>query len=161
QDDGTAGGGCVYAAISLLNNSASTLPPDSTATTVLPLTSSLPASSAARPIAPPGSTTSFSSRNANATARPTSASLAVTPCPISRRLISQVTTPGVSVISASQIVPLMRALRSRRPLANERFVSSKPSGSAVQTCTSGKRDFRPSVMPAASPPPEAPITAKS
>ena len=49
-----------------------------------------PASSAASPIAPPGSTTSFSSRNANATARPTSSSLAVTPSPISLRLIAKV-----------------------------------------------------------------------
>jgi hypothetical protein len=39
--------------------------------------------------------------------------------------------PGVLVISASQIVPLMRAFFSRWPLLNERAVSSKPSGSAV------------------------------
>ena len=33
--------------------------------------------------------------------------------------------------SASQMVPLMRALASRLPLANERSVSSKPSGSTT------------------------------
>ena len=49
-------------ATSLANRSASTLPPDSTMTTFLPLTSMRPASSAARPTAPPGSTTSFNSR---------------------------------------------------------------------------------------------------
>ena len=38
--------------------------PTASPTTILPLTSSLPASSAARPMAPPGSTTSFSSLNA-------------------------------------------------------------------------------------------------
>jgi len=50
--------------ISRANKSASTLPPDRMPTTTLPVTSSLPASSAASPIAPPGSTTSFSSSNA-------------------------------------------------------------------------------------------------
>ena len=55
--------GVVYV-ISFANKSASTLPPERMPTTTLPLTSSLPASSAARPMAPPGSTTSFSSRNA-------------------------------------------------------------------------------------------------
>ena len=49
-------------ATSLANRSASTLPPESTMTTFLPLTSMRPASSAARPTAPPGSTTSFNSR---------------------------------------------------------------------------------------------------
>ncbi len=52
------------------------------------------------------------------------------PSPTSLRLISKVMAPGVLVISASQIVPLMRALTSRLPLRNERAVSSKPSGSA-------------------------------
>ena len=58
-------------------------------------------------------------------------SLAVIPCPISSRLICHVILPGMLVISASQIVPLMRAFDSRLPLRNERAVSSKPSGSAV------------------------------
>ena len=49
-------------ATSLANRSASTLPPESTMTTFLPLASMRPASSAARPTAPPGSTTSFNSR---------------------------------------------------------------------------------------------------
>jgi len=49
-------------ATSSANRSASTLPPDSTMTTFLPATSRRPASNAARPTAPPGSTTSFSSR---------------------------------------------------------------------------------------------------
>ena len=49
-------------ATSLANRSASTLPPESTMTTFLPLVSMRPASSAARPTAPPGSTTSFNSR---------------------------------------------------------------------------------------------------
>jgi hypothetical protein len=48
-------------AISRANISASTLPPDRIPTTTLPFTLSLPASSAARPMAPPGSTTNFSS----------------------------------------------------------------------------------------------------
>ena len=47
------------------------------------------------------------------------------------RLISKVSSPGVCAISASQIVPVSAALRSRRPLLNERAWSSKPSGSAV------------------------------
>jgi len=46
---------CAVYVISLANISASTLPPDKTPTTILPFTSSLPASSAARPMAPPGS----------------------------------------------------------------------------------------------------------
>ncbi len=54
----------VQPAISLANNSASTLPPDSTLTTILSLTTRLPASSAASPMAPPGSTTSLSSSKA-------------------------------------------------------------------------------------------------
>jgi hypothetical protein len=91
------------------------LPPRGPATTTLPFTSSRPASSAARPIAPPGSTTSFNSRNANATARATSSSLAVMPSPISLRLIAKVMLPGVFDISASQIVPLVRALCSCLP----------------------------------------------
>jgi hypothetical protein len=95
------------------------------------LTSTLPAISAARPIAPLGSTTSFSSRKAKATAAVTSASLAVTPLPISRRLIGKVSSPGVGTIRASQMVPLVRGFLSRRPLWNERSVSSKPSGSTV------------------------------
>ena len=49
-------------ATSLANRSASTLPPDRTMTTFLPLASIRPASKAARPTAPPGSTTSFNSR---------------------------------------------------------------------------------------------------
>ena len=53
------------------------------------------------------------------------------PAPISSRLIGNVSSPGVLLISASQMVPLMRALASRRPLWNERAVSSKPSGSTV------------------------------
>ena len=61
-------------ATSFANKSASTLPPDRTMTTFLPLASMRPASSAARPTAPPGSTTSFNSRKANATAAPTSSS---------------------------------------------------------------------------------------
>ena len=35
------------------------------------------------------------------------------PCPISSRVIGKVNSPGVLLISASQIVPLMRALASR------------------------------------------------
>src|SRR5262249_39070950 len=62
-------------------SSGSTLRPESPATAILPRTSILRASSAANPTAPPGSTTSFSSRNANETARPTSSSLAATPAP--------------------------------------------------------------------------------
>ena len=38
------------------------------------------------------------------------------PAPISSRLIGKVSSPGVLLISASQMVPLMRALASRRPL---------------------------------------------
>ena len=44
------------------------MPPDRTATATLPFASILPDSSAASAAAPPGSTTSFSSRKANATA---------------------------------------------------------------------------------------------
>ena len=40
-------------------------------------------------------------------------------------------SPGVLLSSASQMLPLRRALASRRPLLNERSVSSKPSGSTV------------------------------
>ena len=110
------------------NRSASTLPPDKTPTATLPVTSSLPASSTARPMAPPGSTTSFNSSNSRATAAPTSASVTVKPRPISSRVMGNVNSPGVGVISASQMVPLMRGLTSRCPLANKRSVSSKPSG---------------------------------
>jgi len=46
----------------------------------LPFTSSRPDSSAARPIAPPAPRRASNSRNANATARPTSSSLAASPC---------------------------------------------------------------------------------
>ncbi len=157
----TVGNARIAYATSLWNSSGSMLPPDRTATTTLPFTSSRPASSAARPIAPPGSTTSFSSRNANATARPASASVAAIPSPISSRLISKVILPGVFDISASQIEPDRRALCSCLPLRNERAVSSKPSGSAVKIFTAGARALRASEMPAASPPPEAPITATS
>ena len=51
--------------------------------------------------------------------------------PIRSRVIGKVNSPGVLLIKASQIVPLMRGLASRFPLANERMVSSKPSGSAT------------------------------
>ena len=66
------------------NSSGSTLPPESTATTILFFTSSLPAISAASATAPPGSTTSFNSRNAKATAAATSASVAADPLPDQR-----------------------------------------------------------------------------
>jgi hypothetical protein len=51
----------IHAAIRRANISTSTLPPDRIPTTILPFTSIFPASNAARPITPPGSTTSFSS----------------------------------------------------------------------------------------------------
>ena len=54
----------IHAAIRRANISTSTLPPDRIPTTILPFTSIFPASSAARPITPPGSTTSLSSWNA-------------------------------------------------------------------------------------------------
>ena len=80
----------------------------------------LPAISAASATAPPGSTTSFNSRNAKPTARATSSSLAATPSPTSARLIAKVSSPGVRAIKASQMVPVRAALLSRRPLRNER-----------------------------------------
>ena len=49
-------------ATSFANRSASTLPPERTMTMFLPRASMRPASKAARPTAPPGSTTSFNSR---------------------------------------------------------------------------------------------------
>ena len=52
------------AIINLPNISASTLPPLKTPATILPASSTLPASIAARPTAPPGSTTSFNSSKA-------------------------------------------------------------------------------------------------
>src|SRR5215472_9470165 len=137
------------------NSSGSTLPPDSTATAMRPRTSILPASSAANATAPPGSTTSLSSRNAKPTARPTSSSVAATPAPTSSRLISKVMRPGDCAISASQIVPVSAALRSRRPVANERAWSSKPAGSAVTTCAAGTRALTASATPAVRPPPDA------
>ena len=53
-----------HAAIRRSNISTSTLPPDKIPTTILPSTSIFPASNAARPMTPPGSTTSLSSLNA-------------------------------------------------------------------------------------------------
>ena len=66
--------------------------------------------SAASATAPPGSTTSLSSWKANATARATSCSLAVTPSPTRLRLMAKVISPGVRAISASQIVPVERSV---------------------------------------------------
>jgi hypothetical protein len=54
----------IHAAIKRSNISTSTLPPDRIPTTILPFTSIFPASNAARPMTPPGSTTSLSSLNA-------------------------------------------------------------------------------------------------
>src|SRR5271169_555182 len=102
------------------NNSGSTLPPDRTATATLSLTSILPVITAASATAPPGSTTSFNSVKAKATAAATSSSLTTTPAPISERLIAKVSFPGVRAISASQMVPVSAAFSSRRPLRNER-----------------------------------------
>ncbi len=56
---------------------ASTLPPLRTTTTVFPATSALPARTAAKAAAPPGSTTSFSCPQAKRTAAKTSASVTV------------------------------------------------------------------------------------
>jgi hypothetical protein len=53
-----------HAAIRRSNISTSTLPPDKIPTTILLSTSIFPASNAARPMTPPGSTTSLSSLNA-------------------------------------------------------------------------------------------------
>ena len=47
------------------------LPPERTATAILPVTSTSPVISAASAMAPPGSTTSFNSENAKATAAAT------------------------------------------------------------------------------------------
>ena len=58
------------------NSSGSTLPPESTATATLPVMSILPVIKAASATAPPGSTTSFNSAKAKATAAATSSSLA-------------------------------------------------------------------------------------
>ena len=55
------------------------MPPERTATAILPLTSILPEMSAASAAAPPGSTTSLSSRKAKATAAATSWSLTAAP----------------------------------------------------------------------------------
>ncbi len=107
------------------------LPPDRTAAAILPVTSTLPVISAASATAPPGSTTSFNSENAKATAAATSSSLATTPAPTSDRLMAKVSLPGMRAISASQIVPLNAAFCSRWPLRNERAWSSKFCGSAV------------------------------
>ena len=83
-------------------------------------TSSLPASNAARPTAPPGSTTSLSSRNAKATALRDLLVARRQPLPTSARLISNVMRPGLGDISASQIEPSSALLISRLPLRNER-----------------------------------------
>ena len=53
----------------------------------------------------------------------------------------------MGAISASQIEPLSRSFRTRRPAASERWWSSNPAGSAVQTragdpCLERKRDTR-------------------
>jgi hypothetical protein len=102
----------------------SMLPPDSVAITVLPFTSTRPASSAASVTAPPGSTTSFSSRKANATARATSASLTATPvapwCTSVAKVISAIT----SVCNASQRVGPGCSTGRMRPAARLRQTSS-------------------------------------
>src|SRR5262245_10548791 len=110
----------LHAAMRRWNSSGSTLPPESTATTTLFLTSSLPAISAASATAPPASATSFNERTANATAAATSSSVAETPSPTRELLISNVSAPGVRAISASQIVPVTAGCDSRCPLRNER-----------------------------------------
>src|SRR5580692_10569427 len=116
-----AGGrGVIRYATSRENSSGSTLPPESTATATLSLTSILPVITAASATAPPGSTTSFSSVKAKATAAATSSSLTTTPAPISERLIAKVSLPGVRAISASQMVPVNAAFSSRWPERNER-----------------------------------------
>ena len=61
--------------------------------------------------------------------------------------------PGTGVTIASQIEPLRAALRSRRPEANERAISSKPCGSAVRTCRPGARASNAKAIPEDKPPP--------
>src|SRR5215467_12634004 len=102
------------------NTSGSILPPDSTATAILFLTSTLPCITAASATAPPGSTTSFNSAKAKATAAATSSSLTATPAPTSKLLMAKVSLPGMRAINASQIVPVRLGFSSRRPLRKER-----------------------------------------
>src|SRR5258705_4760867 len=105
------------------NRSLSTLPPESTATATLPLRSILPASRAASATAPPGSTTSFSSRNANATARVTSSSLAQTPSRTPGELTFAInrTLVGESVCASDQEVTraVANAPAHQRPIVCE------------------------------------------
>ena len=97
-------------------------------TMVLPRASIRPASSAARPTAPPGTTTSLNSRNTKATAAPTSSSVAVTPWASSRRLIAKVISPGTVAINASQMVRPSALVRFARAGAQRAGVVVKAFG---------------------------------
>src|SRR5260221_11180679 len=92
-----------YACASACENvSRSTLPPDATTATVLPLIAYLPLSTAARATAPPGSTTSLKSAKATAIASAASRSLTAKAPASRRRLIAKVSPPGVGASSSSQ-----------------------------------------------------------
>ena len=107
------------------------MPPEMTATSVRPLMSIFPASTAASATAPPGSATSFNSVKATRIAWRTSSSLTPKP-PASRSLFSaKVRRPGIGASKASQIDRASGGTVSRLPLSRERFVSSKSSGSTA------------------------------
>src|SRR5262245_29843965 len=143
------------------NSEGSTLPPDKTAATVRPLRAILPARIAANDTAPPGSTTSFSSRKAKRTAALASASLTARPPARCRRATSKVISPGVAASKASQMEPDSATLRSRWPFLSERARSSKPAGSTLQISVAGCFSLTAIATPLIRPPPEAPTSTRS
>ena len=110
-------------------------------------------SAAASATAPPGSATTLRRRKAWRIASSASRSLTTRPAPASRRSTGKVSSPGVGVTIASQIEPPAAALRSRCPLASERAVSSKRSGSHVRTRSPGAVASSASAIPDERPPP--------
>ena len=87
-----------------------------------------PLNSAASATAPPGSTTSFNSRKAKATAARASSSLTATPPERLRRLSEKPSPPGIGASKASQIDPASIAGFS----ANAEFTGYTPYGVITQ-----------------------------
>ncbi|MNI83463.1 hypothetical protein D3C73_1402710 [compost metagenome] len=85
----------------------------------------------------------------------TSASVTVA-APARRRLIGQVSSPGMGAIRASQIDGDPCGWAVRASASSERRVSSKASGSTTMTRVAGLCSAMTRLIPAISPPPEAP-----
>mmetsp|Transcript_18395 Transcript_18395/g.49810 ORF Transcript_18395/g.49810 Transcript_18395/m.49810 type:complete len:215 (+) Transcript_18395:287-931(+) len=142
----------------------SMLPPHSGTTTFLPFMSwrsrGPPGSSAARPVAPPPSTTIFCVSTSRSTARATSFSSMTTTSSTHRRATANACEPTCGTASPSARVGSTDTATGR-PASSAAVYDAQRRGSTPMTFTFGLSVFAASAMPAIRPPPPTGTTMAS